>query len=96
MQPTYVQIVNIRGGSSVDHKAIKAYRWKDFSTGKTKWDSREKFVGEIIKSNGMIRPFVQIGTDRVYCKPKVVGGTYYLETCPNGLRKDNLLNLPQF
>lgn len=96
MQPTYVQITNIRGGTSIDHKAIKAYRFKDSLTGKTKWDDREKFVSEIIKSKGMIRPFVKIGTDKVYCKPKVVGNTHYLETCPNGLKKDNLLNLPQF
>lgn len=96
MQPTYLQITHIRGGTSVDHKAIKAYRWKDKLTGKTKWNDREKFVEEILRSNGMIRPFVQIGTDRVYCKPKIVGSTHYLETYPNATQKDNLLNLPQF
>lgn len=93
---TLVQIIAIRGGSNVNHRAIIAYKWQRTSDGAIGETEREALVREIRQSNGTVGAFVQVGNSRANCETKSIGNVSYLETYPDHTMRDNLLSLPQF
>lgn len=93
-----VQIIAIRGGSNIDHRAIIAYKWQRVSDGVIGETEREDMVRQIRNSNGTIIAFVQVGNSRANCETRTTptGNVSYLETYPDHTQRDNLLSLPQF
>lgn len=93
---TTVQIIAIRGGSNINHRAIQRYQWQRISDGVIGDTEREDMVRQIRQSNGNIIAFVQVGNSRANCETRTLGTTNYLETYPDNTGRDNLLSLPQF